>query len=418
MRHSFTIFLVVLLAALGSAQSPPEASEPLRLKMAELYRAGNYDAAIPLGEQIVAIERKGNKPQDLLTALDNLAQARLARFKLYVTQLNGGAIETAKLKDTVSKVQGDAESSELYLREGIRLADADPAGFRSQRIGLRTNLAWILYNYRPPDAETKVEYDKTGRDRFAMRERARSQKRIDEAETLFREALKLSLADAAPGDTALLQTEYRYAEFALATGNLESAIASLENCIAEVERRFGKTSPSLAEPLESYIKALVATGQDDLAFEMVSRLVRVTRKTAGLPKTLLNLSFRADKAFTPVNASSIDAKTRANQESAILVRKATTIGAAPDVILGTSTFGKTLYDRNVTTSIATIPVRVSVDETGKVIEAEALSGEKDLQNDAEDAVREWKFRPVIMAGKARPVRGYVDVILFVNRGSK
>jgi hypothetical protein len=414
MKHFFIIAHICFLAAFSFAQVQPTKSQQLNQSVATLYQSGKYDEAIPVAEEIVGLERKEAAAKNLVNALENLAQIKIARFKRSVAELNSGTLDANTAKSTITKLRSDAESGEANLREAIRIADAAPAEYKEQRVAMRNNLAWLLYHYHPPDPEVSVAFDKSGRDKFEMRARARYFKRINEADSVYQEALK-----AAEGnDNSTLLTTYSFAEFALATGDLENAVARLEKCIADVERIYGKTSRNLAEPLDGYIRALAATGQDDLAFEMVSRLVRVTGKSAGMPKTLLNISLRADKAFAPTNATGVESSERANRERATLAGRGATLNSSLDAMLAVSTHGKQYYDVGLPVNIHRVPVKVLVDENGKVVEAEALAGEKETKSDAETAVKEWKFKPFTGSGQPRKVRGYVECIILGNRLTK
>lgn len=417
MKYAFVIYFFALFCAVSMAQ-PPSKSQQLNQSVAELYQAGKYDEAIPLAEEVVGLERKASNGKNLISAIENLAQIRVARFTRLVAELNAGTVDPGVVKSTLEKLKNDADGSEANLREAIRLADANQNDLSQQRIAMRNSLAWLLYNYQSPDPEVSVGFDKTARDKFEMRTRARYYKRINEAESLYQEALKIASAGANTKDGAALLTTYNFAEFALATGNLEDAIARFENCLAEVEKIYGKKSPSLVQPLESYVKALVASGQDDLAFENVSRLVRVTGKSAGMPKALLNLSLRSDRAFAPTNATGVEDSARANKERATLSGRAATVNASLDAILAVSTHGRQYYDNALSVKVVNVPVRVVVDETGRVVEAEALVPSKELKNDAETAVKAWKFRPLVIAGQPRKIKGYVEAIILADRTTK
>lgn len=411
MKYAFITIHILLLSALAFGQVQPSRSQQLSESVATLYQHGKYDEAVPIAEEIVSLERKGASTKNLVNALENLAQIKGARFKRALAELNSGNVGPASIKNTIAKLHSDAQESESHLREALKITDA-ASDLKEHRIAIYNSLAWLLYNYQPPDPEVSIAFDKIGRDKFEMRTRARLFKRVSEAENLYKEAL-----NSGAGENSLLLTTYNFAEFAMATGDLENAISLFEKCITDVERIYGKKSPSLVQPLESYIKALAATGQDDLAFEMVSRLVRVTGKSAAMPKTLLNVSLRADKAFAPINSSGVESNAKANKERITLLGRRATLNASLDAMLAVSTHGKEYYDALGPARIAKVPVRVLVDETGKVVEAEALTDEKEQKRDAESAVREWKFRPFAAAGQSRKIKGYVECIIFADRSA-
>ena len=418
MNYVLAITHVMLLSALLYSQGQVTKSQQLNQTVASLYQQGKYDEALTIAGEVVSLERKSASTKNLVNALENLAQIKIARFKRSVAELNSGTLNAGTARDTEAKLRSDAETSEANLREAIKIADAIPAEFREQRITMRNSLAWLLYHYQPADPEVSIAFDKTARDKFEMRTRARFYKRINEAGSFYREALKIGPTEADAKDNSSLLTTYNFAEFALTTGDLENAIALLEKCIVDVERIYGKNSPSLAQPLESYIKALTATGQDDLAFEMISRLVRVTGKSAAMPKTMVNLSLRADKAFAPTNASGVENSARANKERETLAGGRSTINAPLETVLAVSTQGKQYYDVGARVTIAKVPVKVLVDETGKVLEAVALTDDKERKSDAEGAVREWRFKTFSSGGQPRKIKGYVECIILADHSTK
>lgn len=405
-----------MLPTLAVSQSQPSKSQQLNASVATLYQSGKYDEAILVAEEIVALERKERGSKNLVNALENLAQIQTSRFKRTVAELNAGTVDRSAVNEAVARLRRDAEISESILREALQLADDNQSSLREQRIVIRNSLAWLLYNYQAPDPDASVAFDKTSRDKFEMRAKARFLKRVNEADDLYSQALKIALED--PADIAQLLTTFNWGEFALATGDLENALARFEKCILEVERRFGKDSPDLASPLEPYIRALVATHQDDLALEMVAKLARVTGRTSAMPNTPLNLSLRADKAFAPSNSTSVEANARANKEAATLSGRAATVNSSVDAMLSVSTLGRQYYDLSGPIKITKIAVRVVVDEVGKVVEAEALTTDKETKRDAEAAVKEWKIRPFVGGGKPRRIKGYVEAIVLSASSSK
>jgi len=57
----------------------------------------------------------------------------------------------------------------------------------------------------------------------------------------------------------------------------------------------------------------------------------------------------------------------------------------------------------------TVSVRIIVDETGRVISANAVSGHPLLQQSALAAVRQWRFTPTLLSGQPVKVTGVVTV---------
>ncbi|MGD9563689.1 MAG: tetratricopeptide repeat protein [Pyrinomonadaceae bacterium] len=413
MRHLLLISHILLLSTMALAQGPTR-SQQLNRSVAELYQKGKFDEAIPIAEEIVEIEQKAASHRNLVNALENLSRIKIARFKQLVSEFKAGKVEPSAVKAYAAKLNSDAEGAENDLRQAIKIADANPAGLLEQRVAMRNSLAWLLYYYRPNDPEVVIAFDKFGRDKFEMKSKAGYLKRLNEAESLNQQGLKIATEADADSNLAMLAA-YNLADLALATGDLEKAADLLEKCIADVERVLGKKSPSLVQPIELYIKVLTATDQDDLAFEMLSRLVRVTGKSAGMPKNLVDISLRADKAFAPINSSGVETNAMVNKDTATLAGRSATFNGSFEAMLAVSTHGRQYYNSPFPANINKVPVRVLVDETGNVLEAEAAITDKDLKSDAEKAVREWKFKPFESGGQPRKMKGYVVCTLFTDR---
>jgi protein TonB len=61
-----------------------------------------------------------------------------------------------------------------------------------------------------------------------------------------------------------------------------------------------------------------------------------------------------------------------------------------------------MYPARVRTSGIVI-VRVTVNESGKVIKAEAISGPVELREASEQAARHWRFSPTLIGGRPAQV---------------
>ena len=55
-----------------------------------------------------------------------------------------------------------------------------------------------------------------------------------------------------------------------------------------------------------------------------------------------------------------------------------------------------------------VRVEVTLDEQGKVAEVSSASGPVLLQGPAKDAIKKWKFRPVMVEGQAVKASGFVS----------
>jgi len=421
------VFVLALICSIFSistfSQADANRIQELHQQMSALFQKGDLDGAIPLAEQIVKMQRQANpvRPQSLVTSLENLGQVKLARFKRENAEVNGRNSDVADT-NTFDKMQKDAKDAEAIFREVIGLAQGITKGSHptDQLIGSKNSLAWLLYAYLPPDQTLDVGFDKSSHDRFDSVNREKFYKRIDEAETLYFDAVKDAEASLDPNSDVALASRFNLAEFELSRGNFEVAIPQYEKCISVVEKKYGKRSLNLLPPLRSYLSALIATDQDDQAFEVLSQIVRVTGRSAQMPNALLNISLRSEKAFVTSNSPAVEQRARANKNTAELAGKANVVlsgGGLPGV-QGASTFGKTYYENSFSIKLIKVPVRVLVDENGKVVEAEGLSNDQENNAEAEKVVRGWAFHPFKLGPQAFKLKGYVNCLFLADRFTK
>lgn len=63
----------------------------------------------------------------------------------------------------------------------------------------------------------------------------------------------------------------------------------------------------------------------------------------------------------------------------------------------------------MTAHVGTVELRAVISEEGKVERLDVVSGPKELQAPALDAVRQWTYKPYLVKGKAVPVETTVHV---------
>lgn len=405
------------IAAGAAAQSE---SQKLNARVAELYRQGDLDAAIPLAEQIVNLERGTNQSKrNLANALENLGQLKLDRIKRLMAELGDPAISKEKANAAAAALKKDAVESDTYFREGIAIADTLADNFE-QAINLRTKLAWLIYNYRPPDSSPSLGFDRDTRDKLELWLREVYVGRSAEAKRLYTSAQ--DIAQKSGNETLMLRSNFNLAEFESFLSNFEAAVPLYEKLIADAERILPRRSPDLVPPYEAYLKLLVATGQEEKAFDVLSKMVAATGRSASYPKTLLNLTRRFEGAYKPVNSLSVEAdakRIKAERELAgrsVVARVAAAGGNAPQAALATSVDGRVYYETLAAKGIRMIPVvvLVEVDEAGKAVKAEANSGDRSLNETAEAAIRARSFRPLLIGGKPSRMTGFAEVFVLSN----
>lgn len=416
--------LPILLAALTSMATfavGQSESQKLSVRLGELYQAGDLDAAIPVAEEIVAIERRSSASTkiDLRTAIESLGQLKLDRFKRSLSELRDPTIDQERSKALVAMFRTDAGQAETHLREAIELS-ASTNDDAMKAINVRSKLAWLSYNYIPADPDPSFGFDKDSRDKIELRQRATYVGRYDQARRLYTDSR--DIADRSGDPAASIRANFLLAEFEVAMGNLEAAIPLYEKIIADSERLLPRRSPDLLAPYDAYLKVLVATGQEDKAFDILSKIVMVTGRSAEYPKTLLSLTRRAERSYAPVNSLRVEEeakKVKAERELAgrsIVARVSAAGGDAPAAALANSVDGRSYYETLAAKGIRlkSVIVVVELGEDGKAITANANSTDKALRETAEAAVRDWTFRPLVVDGKPAKLKGYAEVSILSN----
>jgi len=417
---------LIFLASAFAGLAQVDAGKILELnqQMSVLYQKGNLDEAIPLAEQIVKLLRQ-EKPQrdkSLITALESLGQIKLARYKKGVRDLN--AAPPGSNKRLAEQVRKDAKDAEATYREGLRLARTDASNSVEQTVGMENDLAWLLYNFFPSRPNAPTGFDRSSRQRFDDLNKAQHDERIGEAKSLYEDALKRAEAGTDKDSDLVLSTLFNLAGFETAMANFEAAVPYYKRCLATVERRYGKYSPNLLPPLKDYAKILSATAQDDQLFEVMSLMVRISGKSAQAPKELLNLSSRSSGSQATWTSPDVIKRAEASKAKVELATRAS--GAlsggggegAYSQILGNSTLGRDYYPAPDGVRIHAIPVKVLVDENGKVLEAEALASDTEIKAEAEKIVKVWTFRPYAENGKSSKLKGYVECLFLEEQFTK
>jgi TonB family protein len=150
----------------------------------------------------------------------------------------------------------------------------------------------------------------------------------------------------------------------LARGKNKEAKASYLRSIEISEKNAGKDSLEMVEILNRYVCLLTILEQHDEVFEVSKRLYK------------LNNGFEYDKSTAGV------------------------------VSLLKPTYPPEAKSKRITGAVV---AQVTIDETGKVIDAKILCGHPLLVQGAEHAIRNSRFKPVTVAGK--PVK-YKDIITY------
>ena len=405
------------LAAGALAQSE---SQRLNARLVEAFQKGDLDGAIPIAEEIVAVERRTvpQSTRNLTNALENLAQVKLDRVKRSMAELRDTTLALDKAKSLAVLLSKDAEETESHFREALELSSRSNPDL-AQAVNLRSKLAWLTYNYIPAETSPTFGFDKDSRDKIELRQRAVHTRRYDESRRLYSEASKI--AEQSGNETAWLGADFNLAEFEVAMGNFEAAVPLYSRIISQAERLLPSRSPELIAPYEAFLKVLVATGQEEMAFDLLSKIVAITKRSSDYPKVMLNLTQRAERAFAPVNSKRVEEESKKLKSEAelagrsVVARAATTVDAL-EAALEKSVDGRQYYETAAAKGIRLVKaiVRVELSESGKATTVEAYTTDRFLKDTVERAVRDWSFRPFLLDGKATRLKGYVEVSVLTN----
>ncbi len=375
---------LVLLAGGVCAQNVPTAAADekriLTAKAFELYQKGKLDDAIETAEKVVALEKSSNQTgaNSYANALVNLARMKRQRF-LALQNKARGAAPVSDRNDLRSKSLADIKDSEELFREALRLNEANGRGQTAQTADIKSDLAWTATNYTPVASNDAPSI-------------ANTRARIDDAEKFFIESLALNEQARGRDADETLAVVLGMGNFYFKYDNYDKAVGFYERFLETAERTHGKNYPDLINALRPYAKILRATFQDAEAAEAVKRIEEITGKKEDAPKADLSLHLRS-KDSVAFNAPNF---IRSNEE----MRKLRERLKAENKIISRSDIESML-------KLEQIPVRVTVDETGKIVEAVAETSDSKRREKAEREITKWTVRPFSYNGAARKLRGYL-----------
>ncbi len=180
------------------------------------------------------------------------------------------------------------------------------------------------------------------------------------------------------------------------------------------ENTYGKESADVVPFLRSLANFYAVAGKNDEAQEMFVRLYKTAAKNSKSENDKKQLQeiedeFTCFAVQSPKPDESLDRearfreaiRTEEEKESSIL-KGGIINGKAKNLVK--PEYPSTARDRMAQ---GVVPVNVTIDENGNVIEAKAICGDKDLKSASEDAARKSKFSPTIFNGQAVKVTGII-----------
>jgi tetratricopeptide (TPR) repeat protein len=256
--------------SISAAQQPDEASE-LNKKLIELYNAGRYADAVPLGQQLLAIREKalGRDHPDVATALNGLGELyrHQGRYADAEPQYRRSLAirEKALGRDHPDVAQSLNNLALLYSDQG-RYADAEPLYQRSLAI-------WENALGRDHPYVAAVLNN--------LAELYRSQGRYADAEPLNRRSLAIwekALGRDHPYVATALNS---LAELYREQGRYADAEPLLPRALAIRERALGPEHPDVGQSLNSLALLYYSQGRYAEAEPLYQRSLAIAEKTLG-----------------------------------------------------------------------------------------------------------------------------------------
>lgn len=359
--------------------APANEKKALTAKAFALFQKGKIDDAIEAAGKVVEIERNSNQNGSAshVSAVVNLARMKRENFLVLQNKLENDRTTSDKSGDR-EKMLASIKESEALFREALRLNESNGRGQTAQTADIKSDLAWTATNYTPV----------TG----SVGSIANTRARIDEAEKFFVESLVLNEQTRGRDAAETLFVVLGMGNFYLKYDNLDKAFAFYERYVETAEATPGKNYPDLANALRPYAKILHATFQDAEAAEAIKTIEQITGKKEDAPKADLSLHLRS-KDSVAFNAPNFAA---ANNERRQIRERVQAEGRRLN-----------RNDIEAMQNLRRVYVKVTIDETGKIVEAVADTNKKKVREKAEQEVSKWTVRPFSHNGTTRKMRGYL-----------
>lgn len=363
-----TVTVIFLSVCFSYSQTTQTSETQTLLRQILLhYQQGDFDKAIPLAEKVLIIEKNNTKrtPQSLATAHYNVALLRKKRFQLN-NKIIGKDIADKNLRTKHFKLlDEDGKESEKQFREVIEIhkkIEKPSLQDSLQLASTKNELAWLLYNYRRLWTVSLLGYSKQGR--------------FKEAEDLYGSAVKINEKLLGRDANKTLSTIFNFAEFYRRHANFEKSLPLFERFVSTFKKKHGENNKTLLPSLYSMAEIFVAVDKVEKARKVMDLISKIKQSEENLPEANYVLNWRLIKG-------------KMGRE---------------DRSFNNYGLGRPLYSKS--SRIKKVTVKILVDESGNVIESNAISDQDKLKTEAEKNVKEWKFRPFELNGEKSKMRGY------------
>lgn len=357
MLKNLAIFVLAILLFSNQAFAQ-ETKKTLTDKALILYEQGKFESAIETAEKVVKMEKAEQSSDTLSYAVSIINVARMKQGYLLALQnkLDDKNLAVRDKIEIYKKNAQIAEDIETLLRQVLKLNESGGRAQTGQTADVKSELAMLVQRYNPA-VKPSIE---------------NSRGRIDDAENLLTESLALNEQvrgkDADQTLAVVLQTGEFYKRYV----NFEKALPFYERYIQTTEKKGIKNYPDLVNALQSYASILHAGYQDNETADTIKKIEGITQKKQDVKYDDFNFKLRSK-----------------------------------DAIAHSSRISQRLPAKNLNSSVkvVSVPVKVVIDENGKVIEAIADDNDKKLSVKAEQEVSKWTVRPFSYNGVTHKMRG-------------
>ncbi len=364
MRQLFiTLIFTLILTPFAAAQNQEDEAKKLSGKITAAYQKGDWETAVSNGEKLVKLERNSSDYLSHISALQILAKIEREYYTTLANKLNGGNLSAAEITAAAKKAGKIGDDAEATYREAIALNEKMGETDTQVHADLETDLGWMLIHHTYSGEKT---VDK-------------SRERIDEAEKLLLASIALNEQISGKDSGQTLAVALDAGDFYYKYVNFEKALPYYERFIETDTQKNGANHPDLVRALRPYAAILQTTQQDQKAADAIKKIESVTRKPESAPKAELDFQLRSKDAVA---------------------------------------YSSTLYsgqgkNSSAPSKLIRVPVKIEVDENGKITNATAQTGNKKLAAEAEAVVSKWIVRPFLYQGTARKMRG---VLIYLKAG--
>lgn len=379
-RKFFALGLLIIFTFSAFAQTDKNERKELTGKVSALYQAGDLAEAAEAGEKLVKLEKDSADSTSYVNALINLARIKREYYVALRNKLAGSQLSAREKQAAAEKAEQNDEESETLFRQALEINEKSGNGQMAQTADIKRDLAWIITNHSGSGAKTL--------------EKARG--RIDEAEKLLLDSISINEQARGKDADETLLVALDAGDFYFKYVNFEKALPFYERFIDVYGQKHGAEDSNSVRALRPYAQILFATMQNRESSDVIKKIEALTKKSEPMPRGEIDLHLRSKDSVAYSAPIIIEQNERAEKYRAKMKAEGRTLNAG---------------DISAMPRLINVPVKIEIDETGKITKALALSGNDQLRAEAESVVSKWTVRPFSYNGVPRKMRG----ILFYRR---